>query len=362
MKFTKSNLEKIINHLSKAIGRDEKNMTIIGHGDFVQFEKTDNSAFASANLQLKSIPFKMVVDSSRILNIVKTSVNDEIEFKIKEDHLLLLIDKSKIKINQVEKEYPLFNDHVSSFEDGNSKTFVKGSEIKSALKLALNYVAPATEIRQYLTGVLFTQSDGIFTLVATNGVMMTAIQIPSIKCDNWSDVIVPSGVIKALISILADDDEVEICWDPKLKNIRFKTGIFDFVTPSIELRFPDWKKIYPDEQVVSPTFSVEKNNIYRAFNRMALLNPNHNTNLIYSNNLLFVKTLVEGLVSYDEIEFNATNAENSVELLIKSHIVLMAVEQITESSFELKIMADSNGSKILFVGTNFKSIVMGMKP
>lgn len=355
MKISKSKIEAAITVVSKAIGREEQNMTISSDGQTIQFEKTDNKTFAKAILTEKCTPFNMVVDSFKMLSLIKSTLSEEIELDIKENHLVLKIDKSKLRINAIEKEYPLF----SYPQDKNLENVltIKGGEIKNAIKMALNFAAGPTEVRYYLIGCLFTKNkNGFLEIVATNGHFLTAVET-TVVIDNWqSDIIIPSAVLKALLSILKDDDEVQILVDKVTKGLFFKTNTLEVKTPVVEGKYPDYKRVIPvcDQQML-----VSKSDLMVSFSRMDLLTDEKKTATIikFENDKVELEKLLNGLVSTDT--FQGEGQIDKVRIPINATLVLDAIKDVKQE--KLYMATKGKESPLVLKGDNFISVIMGMR-
>lgn len=355
MKILKSQIENAITVVSKAIGREEQNMTISSDGQTIYFEKTDNKTFAKAILSEKCPPFNMVVDSFKMLSLIKSTLSEEIEIDIKEKHLVLKIDKSKLRINAIEKEYPLF----SYPQDENLEKIltIKGGEIKSAIKMALNYVAGPTEVRYYLIGCLFTKSEkGFLKIVATNGHFLTEIET-SVVIDNWqSDIIIPTAVLKALLSILKEDDEVQILLDKITKGLFFKTNALEVKTPVVDGKYPDYKRAIPD---CDQELLVSKSDLLLSFSRMDLLTDDKKiaTVIKFENDKVELEKLLNGLVSTDT--FQGEGEMKKVRMAINAALVLDAIKDIKQEKFFMATKFKE--SPLVLKGDNFISVIMGMR-
>ncbi|MGD9101024.1 MAG: DNA polymerase III subunit beta, partial [Anaerolineae bacterium] len=125
-------------------------------------------------------------------------------------------------------------------------------ELALALRQA-TMAASKDQSRLMLTGVYFHKTgDGPLTLAAADGFRLSVVALPGVSAPQgaW---LVPAeslGVVAGLIG----DESVEVTADDR--RIAFDTGRARVTLQQIELKFPDYQQIIPDEWATRIAFNV----------------------------------------------------------------------------------------------------------
>jgi len=112
---------------------------------------------------------------------------------------------------------------------------------------ALLLVAPKTDIRYYLNGVCVDVRQGTVTLVATDGHRLLAVQVAAddIQSAMEGQYIIPRETLEAVKPVkVPRSDNLPLTIEIVDARITI-TGATTATSPTIDGRFPDWRRVTP---------------------------------------------------------------------------------------------------------------------
>lgn len=168
--------------------------------------------------------------------------------KLPKGDVELILEKNSIKIKVGKSSYGISTLAVDDFpkpaayEEG--KIFqVEGPTFAENLQ-AVIHACSDNEARPILTGVHIVSNGKYLTLIATDSYRLSANAVPILKAtEEFKDVVVPKESVKELISILADEKEVE--FSISQTQLSLKTERVLFTTRLLEGTYPDVTKLIP---------------------------------------------------------------------------------------------------------------------
>ncbi len=166
-----------------------------------------------------------------------------INLDLDEYRLHIVTDQYQSVVNGVSaEEFPV----MPTIESG--KTWkVSGTLLKKSLQQVV-MAASGDEARPVLTGVLLHTNDGKLYMAATDSYRLAEKQLGSNK--EQIELLVPGSAMQDLLRILSDyDGDVEITNDEQ--QVLFHVGDVELVTRLIEGKYPDYRKLMPQEFAVT---------------------------------------------------------------------------------------------------------------
>ncbi len=118
----------------------------------------------------------------------------------------------------------------------------------SALK-QVEKAASVQDIRYYLNGINFELKDKTLTMVGTNGHVM-AVNKLDIEFDGDVSFIVPNKLVKILTTYTKGKITLDFVGKKHVTHLNVKVGGFEFTGALIDGKYPEWKRIVPDNDVV----------------------------------------------------------------------------------------------------------------
>ena len=216
------------------------------------------------------------VDGKIISDYISLLPNQKINIEQTDNSLVIETEGYKTKIiGEVSDEYPI----LPVVEKSHSCS-INIDEFKKALSQTI-FAVSSSEIRQELSGVLFSFNDKELTLVSTDSFRLAEKKI-KIKCDDGflmeenKKIIIPSKTLQELIRILSlvTVDKIEEGEENVVKlylgenQILFTVGDTELVSRVIEGQYPDYTQIIPSN---FKTFvNVSKSELVRAIKTSAI--------------------------------------------------------------------------------------------
>ncbi len=118
------------------------------------------------------------------------------------------------------------------------------------------FAASSDEIRPVLTGVLIQTLNGKLYMAATDSYRLAEKQLGPYK--ESIQLLVPASAMQDLLRVLGDgDEEVQVTHDDL--QILFKVGDVELVTRLVEGKYPDYRKLIPDNFATQAT--VKRNDL-----------------------------------------------------------------------------------------------------
>lgn len=203
---------------------------------------------------------------ARILNdLIHSFSEDTVQLIADKDNLTIKSDYSHTRINgTAASEFP-------TIPTLNTKQTLTVSSGKLAEALASVLVCTsADETRPVLAGVSLTANKDGLVLAATDSYRLGEIKLP-VKSDQELNCIIPAKTLVELQRLLGSEEELDVQIGLTENEIQFALGKTLLISQLTEGKYPDYRKIFPEEfstrVVVSTTQLVEAVKINSLFAR-----------------------------------------------------------------------------------------------
>lgn len=294
----------------------EKNITIISSDSSMYFSKEINP-----NNNEKG---DILVNSTKLLNLIKKIESEEIELFTDEDNVLFVKPKNNKKSNYKLKgfssdNYPLKNICIEKLISLDISTFFD--------MIKKTKISVSSESRRFLSGILFQIENKILKIVSTDGKRLsyieTSVDIPNVSA------IIPIKILNEIIKISGETLQLSI----NGKEIIIKIDDYIFVSNLLDGNFPPYEKVIPDNQPNS--IKVNRKDFLSSIGRIALmcddsnkirLKISNNNLSLYSENISIGSGEEVIDIEYDgnpiEIGFSYLYLQDVFNVLNTEHIVI----------------------------------------
>lgn len=140
-----------------------------------------------------------------------------------------------------------------AFTDGGASLSLRAGDLAAALDRT-SFAESKDGARYYLQGTCLAPVEGKLFAVATNGYVVTEIELGDVP-EGWESSILPSRLTALLIRLLKDsDDDLTIARDPQGERVRLCWGDWTVTAKLVQGTFPTWRVAMPqprpDREVV----------------------------------------------------------------------------------------------------------------
>lgn len=179
---------------------------------------------------------------ARILNdLLHSFSEDTVQLIADKDNLTIKSDYSHTRINgTAASEFPT----IPTLDTKHTFT-VSGSQLSDALASVL-VCTSVDETRPVLAGVSFMISKDGLVLAATDSYRLGEIKLP-IKSDQDLNCIVPAKTLVELQRLLGGEEATDVQIGVTENEIQFVVGKTLLIAQLTEGKYPDYRKIFPDE-------------------------------------------------------------------------------------------------------------------
>ena len=162
-----------------------------------------------------------------------------IELELEESKLKITTDQYKSVVNGIAADdFPV----MPAIADGKTWT-IGGPALKKGLQQVI-MAASSDESRPVLTGVLIQSVEGYLYMAATDSYRLAEKKLG--VNDQEVQLLIPVTAMQDLLRIVSDyEDEVRVTHDEQ--QVLFQVGDVDLVARLIDGKYPDYRKLIPDE-------------------------------------------------------------------------------------------------------------------
>lgn len=217
-------------------------------------------------MQLKAVvatdtadEFEFVADYARISTIVNNLPDDAVvNFDIDDDKITIKSGRSKFNIQTLSaSDYPLIQ------PDETTQTITIQQEEFKRLIQSVAHAMAVKDTRTQLNGLFFEAQDGTLTLVASDGMRLSANSIP-LDTANVSRII-PRNTVMRLVKALTSG-EMTISFSAS--NISFSINGNEIVSKIIDAKFPDYRRVIPSNH--NQSIAIAKSSLIDSCKRVAI--------------------------------------------------------------------------------------------
>lgn len=355
------NRDLLLVPLSKQVSITERRsiMPILSNV-LIEFSKNRISLY-STDLELSAISHvqhegtaekKIVVHGRKFLDILKEMDPETMNFEIKENTLTLTQKQSEFVLGlQDPEEFPEVKEIA-----GTQEFNIDGSTFLEMLE-KVQFAISSDETRYVLTGMYMMGSDGILSVVGTDGFRMALCRKAIDGLESFKGVIVPKRSILEIGRVVTEGEVVRIVMGEK--HVQFVTGSVVLISRLIEGGFPDYENVIPKGN--SNVAKVEKTKLLKGLRKVST---------IISKAEPVKITLRQGAIGI-EAESEVGRAKESVdatydgdELSMNFNVRFVADVVAHIEQKDILVSAPSSYGAVLFEGENsemYKNIVMPIR-
>lgn len=212
---------------------------------------------------------RIVLQGNMIANITRKLPNDTVHVEGNQKQVEIICKNSKFQlVSYNPDEYP----PMPSIQEEFSME-ISAKDWKQAVRQTI-FATGQDDSKPVLRGVLFdVRQDGLF-LVALDGFRIALKKLPFLKED--VSFIIPGRALQEIQKIAHDDQLISIVSNQR--NMEFYLGDTTFTTKLLDGQFIDYKPLLNTTSNVF--FTVDRKELYDAFERASLLSGEERANLI----------------------------------------------------------------------------------
>ncbi len=326
----------------------------------IDFTKNKISLY-STDLELSAISHvqyegggekKIVVHGRKFLDILKEMDPDAIGFDVKENTLTLTQKQSEFVLGlQDPEEFPEVKEIA-----GNQEFNVDGSMFLEMLE-KVQFAISSDETRYVLTGMYMMASDGILSVVGTDGFRMALCRKAIDGLQSFKGVIVPKRSILEIGRVVMEGEAVKVVMGEK--HVQFATGSVVLISRLIEGGFPDYENVIPKGN--SNAAKVEKARFLKGLRKVStILSKSEPVKITLRQGEIGIEAESEVGRARENIEAAYQGDELSMNFNVR--FVTDVVGHIEQK--EMVVSAPSTYGAVLFEGENddmYKNIVMPIR-
>ena len=281
-------------------------------------------------------------NGKKLLDIIKILKDDEVTLETINDYLYIKQKNSKFKL-------PMFNP-VEFPEFPNIENKPKFNINSTQLVRFIKKIAPAIDSNNpkfELNGALINIEEQSINLVATDTRRLAIVKIENIGSEKFS-LIIPKKAISEIQKLFFD--EIEMYYDQN--TLIAKSNNFQFFTKLINGKFPDFKRIIPQEKRFRLQLNREK--MVEAIKQISIIS-NEIKITFKQDKIIFESLNDDNIEAKTEIEY-ITGLDEDIYLAVNSRYILDFLSNIENSNFTLGY--NDSGLPFTLENENFLTIVM----
>jgi DNA polymerase-3 subunit beta len=232
-------------------------------GDRLTLTGTDlESQIQTSRTVQGAVPGAITVPLERLLGIVRTLPDVDVRAKVDEDRMLLSAGRARFRIQTLPAEnYPAFT--ASAY--GPAVT-IGAAKLARAIA-AVSHAMARADVRHYLNGLLLTLDADGGRVVASDGHRLSTAAFEGEP--DWSpvSVILPRKAVLELAKLLPSGGDVAFRYAANAAEFGMEAATFS--TKLIEGRFPDWRRVFPQDLPI--VMRLEREPFIAALRRVGLM-------------------------------------------------------------------------------------------
>ena len=278
---------------------------------------------------------KIVIQSRYILDIVRKMPSDLICFESVDNNVKIYSDKNEFLLNC----YNL-SDYPNISIDKSSNIINLDSTILREIINQTSYAMSTQEVRPLLTGLNLKINGEILECIATDSYRLAkkVVKLNSIVEDSIN-IVIPGKSVNELVSILKEDDNVEIhLFSNKIlfvyKNIMFQSTLLNGT-------YPDTTNYIPKEFVYM--INVNLKDYYDAIDRASIITLSKDKNIvkmsIEDKKMIIFGSSSENGKTKEELIIESNN-KNKLDISFSSKYMMDALKVLNTKDIILQINGD----------------------
>jgi DNA polymerase-3 subunit beta len=233
-------------------------------------------AFSSQIAVQTKTPGTIVVFCDRLMEILRSLPDGEIDFTLDENQVLTVVPRStkasfKLKCIPADK-FPV----QQEIDDTLFQEFPQKDFIEMIVKTI--YAISDDETRFFLNGVFFEKNDGLFNMVASDGRRLALISKDSGGFKgSVAGVIIPPKILNIVRKNSSGEGNLAFAITDKNIFIKIENRLFS--SSLIEGKFPNYQKIIPDKNEFK--VKVKRKTLEESLKRVSILIENKTRSVIF---------------------------------------------------------------------------------
>lgn len=295
---------------------------------------------------------KVVIHGRKFLDILKEMEPDAISLEVKDNTLTLTQKESEFVLGlQDSEEFPEVKEIA-----GIQEFTIDGSTLLEMLE-KVQFAISSDETRYVLTGMYMLASDGMLSVVGTDGFRMALCRKSVDGLGDFKGVIVPRRSISEIGRVVADGETVRVVMGEK--HVQFGTDSVVLISRLIEGGFPDYENVIPKNN--SNVAKVEKIKLLKGLRKVStIISKSEPIKVTLRKDQIMIEAESEVGRARENIEAAYQGDELSMNFNIR--FVLDVVAHIDQK--EILLSAPSTYGAVLFQGDGnetYKNIVMPIR-
>ncbi len=247
-------ITKILQEASDII-TDRNFLNIYSHavlkidGDILSIYASDSIIHTYNSMHVEGIENgTTAIHAARMLSVLKSITESVVHLRFENNAMII----KGIGAKQTQARFELKTIEASEFQTVPELTDGLSIEIRTQTLLALiskSIISVLTDdTRVFLTGVYFTQENGILHIVATDGKRLSIVKDPTIQIpSDFTGKILPVKMLKFIQKHGNTDDIATLTVYDRFFSVVIGDGL-RIIAPHIEGQFPDYKRVIPETQ------------------------------------------------------------------------------------------------------------------
>jgi DNA polymerase III subunit beta len=295
---------------------------------------------------------KVVIHGRKFLDILKEMDPDPITFEIKDNTLTLTQKQSEFVLGlQESEEFPEVKEIAGTQEFSiDAATFLEMLE-------KVQFAISSDETRYVLTGMYMMASEGILSVVGTDGFRMALCRRNIDGLGDFKGVIIPKRSISEIGRVVTEGEVVRVVMGEK--HVQFGTASVVLISRLIEGGFPDYENVIPKGN--TNTAKVEKIKLLKGLRKVStIISKSEPIKVTVKQDQIAIEA--ESDVGRARENIDAAYKGDELSMNFNIRFVLDVVGHIDEK--EIIVSAPSTYGAVLFEGDGsgmYKNIVMPIR-
>lgn len=266
--------EDLLTPLQQIIGAVEKRQTLPALANVLIKSESNYLSLTATDLEIELVskielvidePSDITLPAKKLLDICKALPNEsEIKIEINDSKAIIKSGRSRFTLVTLPaSDFPALDEISSVFEFSLPQNVLKELIEKTSFAMAQQ------DVRYYLNGLMMEVASGVIRTVATDGHRLAYCEkaIDGDLADN-KQVIIPRKGVGELQRLLSDSEEmIKVVLGNN--HIQCELPGQRFTSKLIDGRFPDYKRVMPEEE--GNVFTADKEDLKSALVRASIL-------------------------------------------------------------------------------------------
>jgi len=204
---------------------------------------------------------QICVPGEKIFSIIRELPSEQVYLEVEENKLTLKCKEAMFNLLGLSSsEFPEFP------SIGKESFSIPQVTLREMFQKTI-FAVSTDETRRNLNGIYLEVGEGQLKLIATDGRRLAFIKIPHSSIESLLKALIPLQAVQQLLRILGREGEVRIGLGEN--QIFFQTPQALLISQLIDAKFPDYKRVLPQEYNIS--ILVEREKLLGAIRRVSLL-------------------------------------------------------------------------------------------